>query len=200
MYGTNIKRIREKKNITQEGLAKSLGVSRQAVCMWETGKRELKATTLNKIAQILSVPAGALLREEIALTRSTALRVNPEQTKCVEGLTRKGDVMKETIMALTKRRGKEEGIMKKSQSKATFTLMAPKAGKVSVTGSFNSWDKSGTPLKKDKSGVWATDLSLKPGRYEYKYIVDGQWWTDPANRNTARNSYGTENSVIEIKG
>ena len=90
--------------------------------------------------------------------------------------------------------------MKKSQSKATFTLMAPKAGKVSVTGSFNSWDKSGTPLKKDKSGVWATDLSLKPGRYEYKYIVDGQWWTDPANRNTARNSYGTENSVIEIKG
>ena len=90
--------------------------------------------------------------------------------------------------------------MKKTQGRATFTLMAPKANKVYVTGSFNSWDKAGTPLKKDKSGVWTTDLSLKPGKYEYKYIVDGQWWTDPANRSTVRNSLGSENSVIEIKG
>ncbi len=181
MYGANIKRIREKKKITQEGLAKRMGVSRQAVCMWETGKRELKATTLNTIAQILSVPASEILREEITLTR------------------REG-VMRETLMSLTRKRGKEEGIMKKTQGKATFTLMAPKASRVSVTGNFNSWDKAGTPLKKDKSGLWTTDLGLKPGRYEYKYIVDGQWWTDPANRNIVRNSFGSENSVIEIKG
>jgi transcriptional regulator with XRE-family HTH domain len=203
MYGTNIKRIREKKNITQEGLAKRMGVSRQAVCMWETGKRELKAATLNKIAKIFSVPVNELLKEEfdkVSLTRSTALRVNPEQTNCVKGLTGKEVKVKETLMSLTKKIGKEEGIMKKTQGKATFTLMAPKANRVCVTGSFNSWDKTGTPLKKDKTGTWSTDLSLKPGRYEYKYIVDGQWWTDPTNRNTVRNTFGSENSVIEIKG
>ncbi|MDP3789418.1 MAG: helix-turn-helix domain-containing protein [Candidatus Omnitrophota bacterium] len=183
MYGTNIKRIREKKNITQEGLAKRVGVSRQAVCMWETGKRELRGTMLNKIAQIFSVPVSEILSED-------SIKIS---------LTGKGDSMKETLMSITRRRG-EEVSMKKTSAKTAFTLAAPKAGKVALTGSFNSWDKSGTPLKKDKSGTWKTDLSLKPGKYEYKFIVDGQWWTDPANRNIVRNSFGSENSVIEIKG
>ena len=184
MYGTNIKRIREKQNITQEGLAKRIGVSRQAVCMWETGKRELKGTTLNKIAQIFSVPVSEILRED-------TIKLS---------LTGKGDNIKETLMSITRKRGKEGEVMKKSELSATFTLVAPKASKVALTGSFNSWSKSGTPLKKDRNGTWKTDLSLKPGRYEYKFIVDGQWWTDPVNRNTVRNPLGSENSVVEIKG
>lgn len=195
MYGTNIKRIREKKNITQEGLAKRIGVSRQAVCMWETGKRELKGTMLNKIAQIFSVPVSEILNETSAVSDTDIL----ESYRL--SLTGKEDSMKETLMStLTRKRGKEGEVMKKSESSATFTLAAPKASKVALTGSFNSWSKSGTPLKKDKNGTWKTDISLKPGRYEYKFIVDGQWWTDPANRCTVRNSYGSENSVVEIKG
>lgn len=108
--------------------------------------------------------------------------------------------MRNSVMSLTKTRGKEDSLIGKSQDKATFTLIVPNAGKVAVTGSFNSWDKSGTPLKKDKGGKWTGGLNLKPGRYEYKFIVDGQWWTDPANKNKVRNSFGSENSVIEIKG
>lgn len=233
MYGTNIKRIRKKKKITQQGLAKRIGVSRQAVCMWETDKREIKAPTLKKIAQIFSVRPGEILNEaavaankkvskiiksdKVSLTNSTALRANPgplgsarggkrsgervePQTKRVEGLTRKGDGMRETVMSLAKKKGKEEGLMKKTQGKTTFTVMAPKAGRVAVTGSFNSWDKTGASLKKDKNGAWTGELSLKPGKYEYKFIVDGQWWTDPANKSTVRNSFGSDNSVIEIKG
>ena len=103
-------------------------------------------------------------------------------------------------MSFTRKKEKEGEVMKKSESSATFTLAAPKASKVALTGSFNSWSKSGTPLKKDRNGTWKTDLSLKPGRYEYKFIVDGQWWTDPVNRNTVRNPLGSENSVVEIKG
>jgi len=184
MYGTNIKRIREKQNVTQEDLAKRIGVSRQAVCMWETGKRELKGTMLNRIAQIFNVPVSEILSEN-------SIKIS---------LTGKGDSVKETLMSIARKRGKEGEVMKKSELSATFTLVAPKASKVALTGSFNSWSKSGTPLKKDKNGAWKADLSLKPGKYEYKFIVDGQWWTDPANRNTVRNPLGSENSVIEIKG
>ncbi len=185
MYGTNIKRIRKKKNITQEDLAKKMGVSRQAVCMWEAGKRELKGTALNKIARIFNVPVSEILNEGGMVKKRL--------------LTGKGDSMKETLMSVTKKKGKGDDV-KKTQPMATFTLTAPKAGKVSLTGSFNSWDKSGTPLKKDKNGTWKTDLTLKPGKYEYKFIVDGQWWTDPVNRNTVRNTFGSENSVVEVKG
>ncbi|MBU4377122.1 MAG: helix-turn-helix domain-containing protein [Candidatus Omnitrophica bacterium] len=184
MYGTNIKRIRKKKKITQQGLAKRMGVSRQAVCMWETDKREIRVSTLKKIAQIFSVRPGDILSE------STINKIS---------LKRKGESMRDTIMSLTKNKGRGEGLMKKTQPKATFTLTAPKAGKVAVTGSFNSWDKTGTPLEKDKSGAWTGGLNLKPGRYEYRFIVDGQWWTDPTNKNTVRNSFGSENSVVEIK-
>jgi hypothetical protein len=39
---------------------------------------------------------------------------------------------------------------------------------------------------------------LKPGKYEYKYVVDGQWQKDPFNNLFTKNTYGTENSIIEI--
>ncbi len=151
--------------------------------MWETGKRELKGTMLNRIAQIFSVPVSEILS-------GNSIKIS---------LTGKGDSMKETLMSIARKRGKDGDVMKKPELSATFTLVAPKASKVALTGSFNSWSKSGTPLKKDKNGAWKTDLSLKPGKYEYKFIVDGQWWTDPANRNIVRNPLGSENSVIEIK-
>jgi len=64
MFGRNIKRIRERNNKTQKDLADYLGVSRQAVCMWETGKRDLKATTLNRIAKIFNVSIDEIINSE----------------------------------------------------------------------------------------------------------------------------------------
>ncbi len=53
-------------------------------------------------------------------------------------------------------------------------------------------------MRKFKDGKYVKMLKLKPGRYEYQFIVDGQWRTDPANPNRQSNSFGSENSVIEI--
>ncbi len=198
MYGGNIRRIRKRKKITQEGLANRIGVSRQAVCMWEAGKRELRGTTIRKISQIFSVRPGEILGEAAITGGKKAFKVK----KIGKGaLTRKENGMRETITLSAKKKcGAGFEIVKSAQSKAAFTLMAPNAAKVAVTGSFNSWNKTGMPLKKEKNGAWTGVLNLKPARYEYKFIVDGQWWTDPANRNTVRNSFGSDNSVIEIKG
>ena len=41
-------------------------------------------------------------------------------------------------------------------------------------------------------------LALKPGVYEYKFIVDGQWIHDPANREKRVNQYDTFNSVLRV--
>jgi 1,4-alpha-glucan branching enzyme len=67
-----------------------------------------------------------------------------------------------------------------------------------LAGSFNNWDYKSTPLRKGKDNIWRTSLSLKPGRYEYKFYVDGNWWNDPSNNSSVGNSFGTQNSVIQI--
>lgn len=80
-----------------------------------------------------------------------------------------------------------------------FKLYAPQAKRVSVAGSFNKWDIGSLSAKKDSKGNWKAKVSLKPGRYEYKYVVDGSWVNDPCNTSNVTNNFGTQNSVVEIK-
>ncbi len=86
-----------------------------------------------------------------------------------------------------------------NQEKVAFELEAPGAGEVLLTGSFNAWDEAGQPLKKGKSGIWKLKLKLPPGRHEYRYIVDGQWVTDPCCGETVDNGHGERNSVIVVE-
>ncbi|MCX5692261.1 MAG: isoamylase early set domain-containing protein [Candidatus Omnitrophica bacterium] len=89
-------------------------------------------------------------------------------------------------------------INKCSPKKVTFKISAPNANDVRLAGDFNSWDASDATLKKSKDGVWKRELTLKPGRYEYKYLVDGQWQRDSFNNLFVVNTFGSENSVIEL--
>ncbi|MGI8437999.1 MAG: hypothetical protein ACR2NX_14050, partial [Chthoniobacterales bacterium] len=41
-------------------------------------------------------------------------------------------------------------------------------------------------------------IPLKPGRYEYKFFVDGRWTGDPANTETAPDRHGGLNSVVVV--
>ena len=78
----------------------------------------------------------------------------------------------------------------------TFTLDAPGAQSVVVTGSFCDWAREGHPLRRDGNGTWKTVLTLPPGRYEYRLVVDGQWQDDPMCHERVSNPFGTENCVF----
>ncbi|MDY6973201.1 MAG: glycogen-binding domain-containing protein [Thermodesulfobacteriota bacterium] len=39
---------------------------------------------------------------------------------------------------------------------------------------------------------------LYPERYEYRFLVDGQWYNDPQNDLTCPNCFGTQNNVILV--
>jgi 1,4-alpha-glucan branching enzyme len=84
------------------------------------------------------------------------------------------------------------------EKSVSFKLFSPKAKKVSVAGSFNNWDTGKFSAKKDAKGNWTVKMDLKPGRYEYKFFVDGSWINDPEAK-AVFNSYGTQNSVVEVK-
>ncbi len=81
---------------------------------------------------------------------------------------------------------------------ACFRLKGYKDAKeVILAGSFNKWDENHFKMDKTENG-WELSLQINPGIYEYRYIVDGQWMTDPGNPNKARNEFDDYNSVIDI--
>ena len=83
--------------------------------------------------------------------------------------------------------------------KITFVLPEPAARRVSLCGEFNSWSPDATPLKRRSDGQWETTVQLAPGRYQYKFIVDGRWVLDPLARESVPNPHGTLNSVLEVR-
>ncbi|NQX93222.1 MAG: hypothetical protein HRT74_14065, partial [Flavobacteriales bacterium] len=54
------------------------------------------------------------------------------------------------------------------------------AHEVILSGSFNNWAPREVPMTKTTTG-WEIDYVLPPGNYEYKFVVDGTWITDPHN-------------------
>ena len=80
-----------------------------------------------------------------------------------------------------------------------FKLYAPGAKKVVVAGSFNKWDTKKLPAKKDSRGNWVAKAALKPGRHEYKFVVDETWINDPRCTSCVPNPLGSHNCVVEVK-
>ena len=79
----------------------------------------------------------------------------------------------------------------------TFTLHAPKANEVFLVGDFNNWKAAEeNRLSRKNDGLWSTKIHLEPGRYHYKFVVDGNWVEDPFNPNKEICRMGTQNLRI----
>jgi 1,4-alpha-glucan branching enzyme len=81
----------------------------------------------------------------------------------------------------------------------TFEIDLPSASQVFVAGQFNDWSQTATALTKGEDGVWRATLKLKPGKYEYKFLADGQWLEDPKNPDKVADPYGGSNSVLTVE-
>jgi 1,4-alpha-glucan branching enzyme len=79
-----------------------------------------------------------------------------------------------------------------------FFAQFPDAKRVAVTGDFNDWSVEGIPLERGEDGHWTATVSIAPGCYEYRYIVDGRWVLDGDNPERVKNSYGEVNSVVVV--
>jgi len=86
-------------------------------------------------------------------------------------------------------------IGKSKTKKVPFEFVAPDAQKVYLAGDFNNWDTSASLMKKDKKGIWKATVTLKPGRYEYRFLVDGNWENDPSCAGCVSNEFGSQNCV-----
>jgi len=69
---------------------------------------------------------------------------------------------------------------------------------VAIYGSFNGWIQTKNYCGKDTGG-WVCRLDLAPGKYTYRFLVDGVVLTDPTNPATEDDGNGHLDSVIVIK-
>jgi len=81
-----------------------------------------------------------------------------------------------------------------------FVCYAPKAHRVVIVGDFNNWSTGADPMyDREEKGVWSITLPLQTGRYEYKFLIDGEKWIpDPGNPKKIKDGFGAYNSVIEV--
>lgn len=78
----------------------------------------------------------------------------------------------------------------------TFRLRGfPNARVVAVAGDFNKWNQSQLLFSKE-GGEWVCRVQLPAGTYQYKFIVDGDWLTDPNNPATVYDERGITNSLL----
>ena len=87
-----------------------------------------------------------------------------------------------------------------AKRRVTFVIDAGPGKIVSVAGSFNDWNPEAKVLKdKNNDGVYRGIITLTPGRYEYKFVVDGIWCMDACNPDFAPNDFGTLNSLLIVE-
>jgi 1,4-alpha-glucan branching enzyme len=91
-----------------------------------------------------------------------------------------------------------------------FQYEAPSARYMNLAGSFNNWggtqgtgrfDPTIDPMTdEDGDGIWTIVVQLKPGRYQYKYVIDRgvRWEMDPNNPDTDTEA-GIKNSLLIVK-
>jgi hypothetical protein len=82
-----------------------------------------------------------------------------------------------------------------------FVLTAPQAHSVSVVGDFNDWDAAANSAVREENGSWSMYVPLRPGRYEYTFVLDGRHLVpDPAAPIAPDDGYGQKNSVVVVAG
>ena len=54
-------------------------------------------------------------------------------------------------------------------------------------------------MKNSADGTWKIKLKLSPGKYEYKFVVDGTWVQDRSCSETVLNTFGTYNCILGVE-
>ena len=68
---------------------------------------------------------------------------------------------------------------------------------VLISGSFDNWEKKYPLTYNISKDIWSISLNLKPGKYYYKYIIDGNWQINIKEENE-KDENGIINNYIII--
>lgn len=69
---------------------------------------------------------------------------------------------------------------------------------VAVAGDFSDWES--IPMERVNENCYVLTLRLRPGKYEYGFLVDGQWVPDPFSPRAVSDGFGGMNSILVVDG
>jgi hypothetical protein len=81
-----------------------------------------------------------------------------------------------------------------------FVFVHAGAQRVALVGDFNDWDGRATQMTRATDGVWSVVLPLRPGRFAYSFVVDGQLWFADPQAPLETNDFGRPSSVVYVGG
>ncbi|HPT39817.1 MAG TPA: AAA family ATPase [Candidatus Omnitrophota bacterium] len=84
-------------------------------------------------------------------------------------------------------------------NEVVLSVKAPDAKEVFIAGEFNNWKLDENSRMVKNNGCWTKRLNLDNGKYRYRFVIDGNWSEDPSNPLTQLNTYGTLDSLLEVK-
>ena len=149
-----------------------------------SGGPEMVPTTLLRQAEDLEARAAKLLASTRPLFGQGGLVATQAKPSTPQQVQKK-------IAEIYGSHPTEQGVL--------FMMHAPGAGRVTVAGDFNNWSPEATPMAFDPAGqAFRALLPLAPGRYRYRYVIDGRWGQDPYNEHVELNPFGEPNSIVEV--
>jgi 1,4-alpha-glucan branching enzyme len=80
-----------------------------------------------------------------------------------------------------------------------FRFFRPHALMVFLVGDFNHWREDALPMSRKADGHWSARLRLQEGEFRFRYLADGQWFTDYGAFGVEEGPVGT-NSVVRVGG
>ncbi|MBU4346328.1 MAG: AAA family ATPase [Candidatus Omnitrophica bacterium] len=116
-------------------------------------------------------------------------------------LSREVITQEKTLPIMRTLKEKMQGVLKEELPKLTevvFSLSAPEAKEVYVSGDFNDWKLDNATRMIADNGAWRKKVNLASGRYRYRFVIDGRWTEDPANPAKEVNTYGQMDSLMEV--
>ena len=82
--------------------------------------------------------------------------------------------------------------------KTSFIFRHATDGPVYLVGDFCHWQTDHLPMRRIGESQWMLMLRLPPGTYEFRYLADGQWFTDYAAFGVVLNTFKDFNSVLRV--
>jgi len=80
-----------------------------------------------------------------------------------------------------------------------FSYYDPVARDVQLAGDFSDWKPvSNVLIQEEQDRIWKCVVNLNPGRYQYKFVVDGEWKVDPNNEEVVIDDKGVSNSSLRV--
>ncbi len=79
---------------------------------------------------------------------------------------------------------------------AEFRFFRPDAKQVHVVGDFNDWQAGRSEMISEGDGHWRATLRLPVGEYRFRYLVDGQWFTDFAAHGVEPSEHGLDSRLV----